>query len=117
MRSASVSSLQGFVCDGSAPTSGDFFFCPPGQFLEVDLLGPSPTLVCLNIDGVCPGSYHFGCDGGDFGALTTVEPTTENGETTEGATEATTTTAGAGVPALGSSVFLALISHRISKIL
>ena len=47
----------------------------------------------------CPGSYHFGCEGGDIGELTTSPTTTTPGTTTQGGdgqTTTTTTTQGGG---------------------
>lgn len=70
-----------FVCTApnfSGTNEGYFLTCPDGEVINIDLSNPQGYTCSLETDS-CPGSYHFGCNGGDFGQYFTssLPPTTD----------------------------------------
>ncbi|TRY74637.1 hypothetical protein TCAL_15615, partial [Tigriopus californicus] len=69
-----------FICEEkreslSDPNRGKYVSCPPGRIIEIDFQNPYNYTCTKNVEK-CPGSFHFGCVGGDFGSLTTLPPPT-----------------------------------------
>ena len=69
-----------FVC--TAPNNGGtndgyYLTCPDGEVINIDLSSPQ-GYTCTQGSESCPGSYHFGCEGGDIGQFFTPPPGTGN---------------------------------------
>jgi len=90
---------QGFWCNGvydqdnDNQNPGSYIKCPEGLIISLTFIYP-PRYQCVPDEGQCPGSFHFGCDGGDFDDLTTSTTTptiptdpTDDPNTTEEPTE------------------------------
>ena len=76
---------------------GRTIWCFEGEVLHVDLV--TMEYSCSKDLASCPGSYHFGCEGGDFDQLstttsTTTPPTTTTTTTKPGEDTTTTTISG-----------------------
>ena len=85
-----------FVCSDVETDAGinigSTIFCPSDSLIHVDFNWPLGYSCEEPASGyTCPGSYHFGCDGGDFGNLTTTTAVATT-STTQGTSAATTTT-------------------------
>ena len=83
-----------FLCtEERTPTGqniGKTIWCFEGEVLHIDLA--TMEYSCTTDIASCPGSYHFGCEGGDFGDLTTSTTTTTTDTTTISGTTTTRTT-------------------------
>ena len=64
--------------------------CPDGEHLDVDFV--TGDFGCTTEEGRCPGSFHFGCNGGNIPDLTTSDPNVPTTTTTTDPNEPTTTT-------------------------
>ena len=86
-----------FLCtEERTPTGqniGRTIWCFEGEVLHIDL--ETMEYSCTTDLASCPGSFHFGCEGGDFDQLTTTTTTTTATTTSTSLleTESTTTTA------------------------
>ena len=69
----------GFLCSEAQTEQGQnigrTLWCFPGEVIEIDFTDVL-NYKCTNNTDTCPGSFHFGCDGGDFGEVTTASPPT-----------------------------------------
>lgn len=95
---------SGFWCLGEQnPVTnvnpGNSLTCPDGEFLDFSLV--EQTYGCTTDPHVCPGSFHFGCNGGNIPDPQTTTTTPGNPgttTTTNGGNPGTTTTTTSGNP-------------------
>ena len=73
---------------------GRTIWCFEGEVLHVDLT--TMEYSCTTDLASCPGSYHFGCEGGDFDQLTTSTTVATTTTTTQSGPGPTTTTTQSG---------------------
>ena len=68
---------EAFLCSDKmsekGQNSGNVGTCPPGRIIEIDFLNAFEYNCTKELDK-CPGSFHFGCSGGDIPGI--INPTT-----------------------------------------
>lgn len=66
-----------FLCHNAqvnGENEGHTIICPTGTTIAIDFADVS-NYTCVDNDNSCPGSFHFGCVGGDFTTTTTASST------------------------------------------